>query len=187
MSYPYQDHATAAPLLLTGPCARGAGEAWFVALTQPLDDIDVAVGGLHDGLVDIEQAAGVALDLAGELEGEEREGLDDREFRRIVAGRRMARNAITAPRVWAGWLALTGSTTADMRVLAPASLYLTAQIPWVPTSTWLVRAGSVVRSLIGADAQANAVVYRSTSALFDEVPGFDLGRFAYTLRVQGAQ
>lgn len=172
--------------LLPDVAANGSGLAFFRTLVQPLLDIDDQIATLYAGLVELEDADGGTLDLHGDIVGEPRGGLSDTLYRRIIAGRYVARaGAVTRPRVYAGWAALSGSSNATMEELAGA-VRLVAPVSFTPSDIWLSRAGAVVRDLMGASYQATAIVTTSVSSRFDDVSTpWGVGRWAYQLRVQG--
>jgi len=188
MSYPYVDHDEAAIGVLPGIAARDEAGTYFVEMTRQLSYLDEDVAEIYEGLVDLELATGGVLDIAGDLAGEVRGGLEDFEYRRLIAGRRIARaGAITAPRVWAGWMALTLASGGRLYELPPASVLLTADVTWIPSSTWLVRAGAVVRDLLAAGVHGNAVVVPPSSARYNAAGlPYGVGSYAYTLSVMGA-
>ena len=188
MSYPYADHNEAAIGVLPGIAARDEAGTYFVEITRQLSLLDEDVARIYEGLTDLELATEGVLDIAGDLVNEDRGGLGDFEFRRLIAGRRVARaGAITAPRVWAGWMALTLASSGRLYELPPASVYLTADVTWIPSSTWLIRAGAVVRDLLAAGVQGNAVVVPPRSARYNSAGlPYGVGAYAYTLSVMGA-
>jgi hypothetical protein len=174
--------------LLPDIAANGDGLAFFRILVDPMRLLDDEVARLFAGLVEIEDAEGPTLDLLGDQVGESRRGLSDTLYRRIIAGRRVARaGGVTRPRVYAGWAALTGSSSATMEELGTSSLRLVAPIDFTPTDIWLTRAGSVVRDLIGAGYEATALVtVSSTSRFADGATPWGVGQWAYQLRTLGA-
>lgn len=183
MSYPYREHKAHIRGLLPGVAAGGGGVEYVTGATVPLYDLDDSYATYYAGTVNLDAATGRALDLLGDLVREQRDGLGDHEYRRIIAGRRIARKgAVTYPRVWAGWLALSGATTGRMRTLPPASILLSAEINWVPSPLYLDRAGRVADALMGAGYEVTALLALPGTARFDELPGFGSGSFAYQLR-----
>lgn len=159
----------------------------FAAGVQPMQAIDEDYGRLFDGMSDVEDAGGAVLDIMGDDVGEPRSGLSDWEYRRVVAGRRVAsaRNGAGTPaRIWAGWIALTGAAAdqADYQELPPASVLLTARLSWLPTTMYLARAGRVAADLMAAGYEVNAIAYVSGSATYGNTPGYGIGTYAATLR-----
>lgn len=185
MTYPLRSHEEAAAALLPGIAARGQGAAWFAAVFGDLGRLDEDVAGIYEALVDIEMATGPGLDIAGDQVGERRQGLADHEYRRIIAGRRIAQNAVVPRRVWAGWVALTGSDGGRLVNMPPASIALWGPITFAPTSAWLKRAGQVVSALTASGIYASAAVTPPGTAHFDELPGYDAGLYAFDLPVHG--
>lgn len=174
--------------LLPDLAAAGDGAAMSRRLTEPLRDIDDRLATLHAGLVEIEDAQGGTLDLLGDDVDEPRQGLSDLLYRRLIAGRRVARSGgTTRPQVYAGWVALSGSGEATAEELGASSVLLRAAIDFTPTSVWLVRAADVVRDLMGTGYQCTALLTTSSTAIYDD-PGtpFGVGQWAYQLPVLGA-
>lgn len=159
---------------------------YFGPLVAPLQSLDDQVRSLYAGLADLSDAVGLTLDLAGDLVGEPRSGLRDDEYRRIIAGRRVARlGGVTPGRVAAGWVALTEPL--EWRIEAPgsASVHLSARVAYVPADGWIVRASSVVRALLAVWVDAEAILYRSDTAIYDDPStGYDIGTYAWSLRTQ---
>lgn len=165
--------------------AEGGGAAFAAAIFRPLAEIDSRVAGLYAGLVAIGDATGGTLDLLGDRLGEPRGGLSNGEYRRIIAGRRVARFvAITAPRVLAGWRAVTGAAGADAWIVQPgsSSIQLFARVTATPSGTYLVRAARVVRDLCDASADVSATIYKSSSSIYgDAGTGYGVGAYAWSL------
>ena len=174
-------------LLLPDLAAAGDGLGYAQALLRPLGDIDSRLSELFGALVAPDDAAGPALDFLGDQVNEARGGLGDAEYRRIIAGRRVASSktgGVTAPRVMAGWQALTGSSELRLTRLPPYGIHLTARVSVAPTGTWLVRAVSVVKALVSAKCAVNATVYTGDSAIFDSLSlGYDVGLYAWDLPI----
>lgn len=173
--------------LLPDIAANGDGAEFFAALVRPLLELDDEIAALYAGLVELEDAAGVVLDIHGDQVGEPRQGMSDLLYRRLIAGRYVARaGAVTRPRVYAGWSALTGSSAATMEELGGA-VRLVAPVDFQPTGVWLLRAGAVVRDLMGGSYQATALVTVPSTARFDDsITPWGVGRWAHQLRVLGA-
>ena len=152
------------------------------ALTRPLVALDDEIRLIYAGLVDLGDAVGDVLDLAGGVIGETRGGLSDAEYRRIIAGRRVARRGGTTPAaVLAGWVALTEGVDATAEARAPATVRLVARVSYAPTGVWLRRARGVVLDLIAAGLDLDATLYRAGTAVYDGVPGYDAGTYAWSL------
>ena len=183
--WPYREHAPHVESLLPGPAANGDGLGYMVGATAGLYEIDDGLASIYEGSINLGLAAGYTLDLLGDRVRERRDGLDNHEYRRIIAGRRIARarrGAVTYPRVWAGWCALTGSTQGRMITLPPASVFLWSATDWVPSDTFLLRAGAVVDALMGAGYEADAVIAPPGTLYVDDLPGVDDGLVGYQLR-----
>lgn len=175
-------------LLLPDIAANGKGADFFRLLVDPLRAIDDEVALIYAGLVQLEDAAGAVLDLAGDQVNEPRQGLPDQLYRRIIAGRRVAdAGGVTRPKVFAGWAALTGSADAVMNEPGVSSVELKAPVSFQPNDAWASRGGAVVRALMGAGYEATALVTTSTTAVFGELSTpFGTATFAHQLRVLGA-
>lgn len=183
-----EDRTEYVQAILPDVAANGQGLAWAALLYDPVMDIDDQVALMYAGLLELEDAAGVVLDLAGDRVGESRGGLSDQEFRRIIAGRQVAElRGIGRRRAYAGWVALTGSDAATMEDLGMASARFVAPVGWEPSDIWLSRAGEVVRDLVAPGYEATALVTTTSTATFStpSTP-FGVGRWAYQLRVLGA-
>jgi|AACY02.16.fsa_nt_gi hypothetical protein len=183
MSYPHQVWTADTREVLQGVPSRGDGDTWFLTLFGGLEEIDHDVSEVYRGLADPREAVGPVLDIVGDILREPRGGLGDAEYRRILAARRIARNAVSVARVWEGWVALTGSADGRLIELGSSSLYLTAPIDFYPSREWRRRAGEVVTKLVGAGVEVNATVYSPTHSARFDAPGvgFGYGRFAYSL------
>lgn len=184
VAYPViPDHRAWIQSQLPDIAAEGEGLDFATELTRPLAVLDSRVAELYAGIVDLRDATDGTLDLLGDRVGEKRAGMTNAEYRRVIAGRRVARfGAITAPRVLAGWRALTDPLEARIETPGSSSIHLFARVTWTPTSAWLVRAARVVLDLCAADAEVNAVIYKSTSAIFgDPGTGFGIGTYAWDL------
>lgn len=185
MSVPYQVFDTEVRRLLEGLPGRGEHTAYMLALTRQLERLDLDMSDVCRGLADVEDAAGPVLDIVGDILREPRGGLEDPGYRRILAGSRVARGTVSTARLWAGWVALTGGRGGSYDEHPPVSVSLSAQVSFTPTPEWVERAGAVVRRLIGASYQCNAVVYLPQSLRLDKSPGLDSAPIAYTLPVMG--
>lgn len=152
------------------------------ALTRPIVALDDEIRLIYAGLTDLGDAVGSVLDLAGGVIGETRGGLSDSEYRRILAGRRAARTGGTTPAaVLAGWIALTEGADATADAPGAATVRLRARVSYAPTSVWLRRARGVVLDLVAAGMDVDATLYRAGTAVYDGVPGYDAGTYAWSL------
>jgi hypothetical protein len=170
--------------LLPPMAARGQAENLFLALMGGMEQIEADLDAIAVGIADVEDAAGYVLDIAGDLVGEARGGLTDHEYRRIVAGGRVARRSrgLTGE-VARGWRALTGGTDIEIDTPGLSSLHLQARVSWMPSTLWLARAGSVLRRIVAPGIAVEALVYVGTTALYDVGPlGYDVGTYAYQIR-----
>lgn len=165
--------------LLPDVAARPPGDEYFLATVQPLQRLDDSIALLSAPLSD---ASGDTLDLLGDWVGEPRGGLSDAEYRRIIAGRRVVRAGGTTPwRVAAMWAALTESPTATVTAQGAGSVSMTALVPYTPSGAWLRRAGGIVMDSIALGVGVSAAIYKTTSAVYDAAPGYDIGTYAWSL------
>lgn len=171
--------------LLPDVAAVPPGADYFVHLVHPLVETDDRFALLYQSMVNLDDAAGDGLDLAGDQVFERRDGLNDSEYRRIIAGRRVAvLGGGTSPRLFAGWKALTESSTATLELPGSSSVRLAARVSFVPTLSWLVRAGSVVRDMVEAGVDVSATIYRSGSAIYGATTyPYGIGDYAWSIRV----
>lgn len=186
LTYPLVSDWTALALgVLPDIAAESPGGDLFVHWTQPLRALDDRLALMYAGAVDLEDAAGWILDWLGSKEGERRNGLADDEYRRLIAGRRVANVSSGSYRsIAAGWRALTGSTVSTVEAEGSSSLFLLARVSYTPSAVWLSRAGRIVRTLIPGGVYATALIEREDTARFDDpIHGFDTGNWAYQLRV----
>lgn len=176
-----------ADALLLLPDAAVDSEGYWLAMVRPLSTILDRYALLYSGVIDLSDASGYVLDLAGDWVNEPRGGLADNEYRLIIAGRRVAlAGRVSEQRAYAGWVALTGSSDATVKGHEGSySIHYSARVDFVPTSLYVARAGAVVRALTPTAYDAEAVVYRSDTALFDDaVYGYDTGNYAWSLRTR---
>lgn len=177
--YPLPDDADEATQALV---ADVAADPYLTVLCRPLHALDERISILFAGLSDLTHASGATLDIAGDIEGEARGGLSDDEYRRLIAGRRVARaGGVTPAAVLRGWVALTEALDAELTEPGASSVHLIARVSYAPSSIWLRRARAVVRDLVGAGYDVSALVYRADTARYDTPPGYDLGTYAWSL------
>jgi hypothetical protein len=133
--------------LLPGPAAQGAGSAYMEAFAEPLRAMDLDLFWLNQAAMDPQDACGPALDLLGDWVRETRQGLGDDEYRRIIRGRQVASvSGIVPAAVWAAWTALASENGASM-VESPKEAFLRAEVYMIPTDSWRLRAGDVLRDM----------------------------------------
>lgn len=170
--------------LLPAPAAIPPGEDYAQALAYPWSLMEIGLEALVVGLVDIDAAAGGVLDLAGSRVGESRGGLDDTEYRRIIAGRRLAIGSYGRPSdVAAVFAALTGAEVRLYRLASGPDLVMFGQVAWTPTTPYLKRAGAVLGDAVEYGVVVEASLYPTAGMLFDAGPPFDAGVFAYSIPV----
>ncbi len=173
-------------LLLPSVAATPPGDDYYLALVRPMQSTLDRYALLYAGQVDIGDAAGSGLDLAGDLAGEARGGLADDEYRRIIAGRRIATSGRVSPqRAAAAWRALTDDATATVKSPGLFSVHMRARVTSSPTGEFLIRAANVVKGLVPTAYDIEAVMYRSDSAVYDSATyGYGIGRYAWALRTR---
>lgn len=161
--------------LLPGITARGDATAYTDALWAPLVSIDERVGCLVAGVEDLNEAAGMTLDLLGDWASEERLGLGDAEYRRLIAGRRVALQAtVTAPAIYRGWLGLTDARTSPVATIdeTPTEVALLAWVDYTPSSGWVQRASVVMRDIVSAGVSVYGMIAPPGTYVWD-VNSFD--------------
>lgn len=183
VGWPAFDWPVRTQLLTPDVVAQGDGLVYVQTLVEPLWRMDERNAALFSALVDLDDAHGGALDLRGDGVGERRHGLRDAEYRAVIAGRLIAQAGGVIPsRVAAAWRALTRSDDVLVEPLAPCSVHLEALVREAPSDAWLLRAGRVLRAVVGADGYVSATVTTQASALYDdELMGYDVGAYAYDL------
>jgi hypothetical protein len=171
-------------LLLPSIAATPPGDSYWLGLVSPMQATLDRYALLYAGLVNLDDAAGSTLDVAGDLVSEARGGLVDSEYRRIIAGRRIAIGGrVSHQRAAAAWRALTQTTDGTVNSAGTFSIHMAARVTFSPSDAFIVRGGSVVRALIPAGYDAEAIIYRSDTALYDGVTyTYDVGRYAWALQ-----
>jgi hypothetical protein len=189
-AYPYgypviADWSAHVTALLPDVVAREGGAEWHAALMAPLGPLDDRLSEIYGGVAEIGDAAGSLLDLLGDQVGEQRGGLGDSDYRRLIAARRVARaSGVDVRGVARAWAALTAPGTTEIREPGTSSLYLRATVGWTPSERWLVRAAAVVRDVVPAGVDVEALIVRGDSAIFGQSPGFTFRNFAFQLPVR---
>lgn len=169
--------ALLAPLLARGAMGLLA-ECGIDIIGDLGDDLDELAVGVRD----LSLATGPTLDFLGAQVGEAREGLADDEYRRIIAGRRVALAGGVEPGAVLRCLrALSGGTEARLDDAGPGRLVGQARVSSPPSGTWLVRAQAVVGATVAAGVRWCVTFYTPSAAIFDELPGFDAGVFGYDI------
>lgn len=176
--------------LTPAPAYLGDSAKFVQVLAWPWSVMELDLEQLAIGLVDLDAAVTWVIDVAGARVGERRQGLDDTEYRRIVAGKRLAiGSAASASDVWAVLLGVTGAETGRLIVAENESTGESGVIMWgfvdfVPSDTFLRRAGQVLRSALPLSAEANASVATSQTAIFDGSAFDDGSLFGYSLPLE---
>lgn len=163
--------------LLPGPAARPPGLEYATAVWSGMATIEAEVIDLRDALHNIDVATGIALDILGGWVGELRLGLVDFDYRRIIAGRRVAlAGGVTPAAVIRGWRAVTGDDE-GLLFEQPSEVFLVAEVSHVVDSAWLARASLTVRDMIG-NGRALYGVVASPGAFRWGVTSFDAAGFS---------
>jgi hypothetical protein len=166
-----------APLLARGPMGLLAGCAVDV-LGDLGDDLDALAVGIRD----LSLASGPTLDYLGAQVGEGRDGLADDEYRRLIAGRRVAlAGGVEAGAVLRCIRALSGGEEARIDDVGPGRLAGQARVSAPPSGPWLARAQSVVADTVAAGVRWVVTFYPPDGAIFDGSPGFDAGVFGFDI------
>lgn len=167
---------------ITSPIGvRGDADALLRALVAPLVQIDTDVTALLAAGEALWDAAGATLDWLGAQIGEPRAGLGDDEYRRIIAGRRtvLRGSAMTASGILRVIRALSGTEDADVINTGPGRWVGEGRLEAAPTTTWVARAGSVLRAAAPAGSAWSVTFSAPGTAMFDELPGFEAGTFGF--------
>ncbi len=137
--------------------ARGVGEDYILALMLPVKEIDIMVGWINAGVESIHEARGTTLDLLGDWVEEPRGGLTDAEYRRIIAGRRVAlAGGGNLPAVYRCLQALSGDDDPLLDEYT-LGLYMSANVDWAPSTAYIQRARAVMRDTVLAGVEWYAV------------------------------
>jgi hypothetical protein len=172
--YPFEAYEDRLESWLPPVWARGAAAVYIVEAVRQLGDLDLMARDTYDAFVRLDSATGWRLDALGAMVGEERGGLGDVEYRRLIDGRRIASSlgsgAVTYPRLWAGWRALTGLNDGVIETTAPGVGYVVAYVDFVPSSAYIARARPIWRAMLPACRVANAIVAGPGSLILGETP-----------------
>lgn len=164
--------------LLPGITARGLATAYTDALVAPLVEIDGRVTEIVLGIEDLAEAGGGILDLLGDWASEPRGGLSDGEYRRIIAGRRVAlERTVERPAIWRGWVGLTEPLQGAMDE-APNEVSLTAWVTYQPSTAWVQRVAGVARELVSGGAYVYGLIAPPGTYLWG-TNSFDDAGFAF--------
>ena len=161
--------------------ARGVGEDYILALMLPVKQIDIMVGWINAGVESIHEARGTTLDLLGDWVEEPRGGLTDAEYRRIIAGRRVAlAGGGNLPAIYRALQAVSGDADPLLDEYT-LGLVMTADVTWVPSTAYLQRAETILRDTIFAGVEAYTVFYPANYFIWD-VDSFDYAGFSPDFR-----
>lgn len=176
--------------LTPAPAFLGDSATFLQVLAWPWSVLELDLEQLAIGLVDLDAAVTWVIDVAGKRVNERRQGLDDTEYRRIVAGKRLAiGSGGSASDVWAVLLGLTSADSGRLLVAENESTGETGVIMWgtisfVPSETFLMRAGQVLRAALPLAAEATCSLATSQTAVFDGASFDDGGLFGYALPLE---
>lgn len=182
------DHADQVPTKLRsvfrnkprlGALAKALGTA-----VQVFEDAFASVGS--DTALD--GATGVVLDLWGRLVGEERSGLTDAEYRRVIAARTLANRSKGIEddiyNVLVTLVPVDQAEEVSLTARYPASIYVRVRTSWRPRVQYVRRASTILRlakaggvSLSGSWAVDVAYGFSGNPA----IAGLDAGKLAYSL------
>ena len=166
----------------------GDSDAVLCSTVAPVGEIDNDLNALVEGIVDLEAAPGWVLRVAGPRVNEDVGGLTDTEYRRIIAGKRLAIASLgTGPDVFSVALALGGTPTGRIWTLYNEStelscVHVSVLAPFDPSAGYLIRAGSVLRHALPVDAEATGAIYTDGDGIFDD-SCFDGSTFADTIPI----
>ena len=175
--------ASLAPSEALRPNAR----ALLLALMEPWEGIDRGLQDLAAATIDPADQVGGLLDYIGRRQGIARGGLGDSEYARILAGWRVVRQPGAGyARLLRAWLAVTGAAPDAARMFRPGasvpSVWLAAVIAEVPSPTYLVRVGEVVRQALPAATESYAVIGVGDTMIWGATPWGD-GTWGYLVPV----
>ena len=159
---------------------------YFAILMKPRIELREQLGHLADSFVDIELGCGPILDILGDLEGEPRSGLTDEEYRKIIRGRRIAKYGMKSyPGIWLGWEIIVGPdpVSIEMTALNPATVFLTAEVDYLPSELFISRAGRVVGDLVPVGYEIDAWIAQPGGLQWDE-ENWDEENWAYALETK---
>jgi hypothetical protein len=168
--------------LLPGIAARGLATDYTDALVAPLVDIDDRLTEFVRGAEELGDAGGPVLDWLGDFAAEARGGLTDPEYRRLIAGRRVALEQTVVPgAVYRGWLGLTDPWASTMDEAA-AEASLLAFVSYLPTTGWVQRVSVVARDLVADGVYAYGLIAQPGCFVWD-VNSFDDAGFGFDFGV----
>jgi len=163
----------------------GDGAEWYVGLTRTAADLELVLEGVAREIGDLEAAGRYVLDARGALYGVDAAGVSTEELRRLTIGARAAMASTgTDATLYRMWTALTGSEDVQVRVVGVTSrsVYLSARISFVPSSSWLRAAGRIVDRSVEAGMDWSAVVHVGGVLVWGAAPpGWGVGTWAYPL------
>lgn len=179
--YPIEDWPALVVSLSPTIAVMPPGDSYLASSFGMVGLLDDGVAALYGGLNNLGDATSGVLDVCGDLVSEVRGGLTDSDYRRVIAGRRVASEgggAVTSPRVYQGWVVVAApvieariTQEPDGLVIPYAGVTLSALVNWTPTSLWLARAGVVVSDLMGAGYDVTATVATPATCLYGQTYG----------------
>lgn len=181
--YPYATEG-AAIQLLPAPAAAEPGGSHWLQMVQPLAELDEQIASLYEAFRDVESAVGPALDFLGRAHLVTRQGLDDREYRRLIACRLTTRwGTGTGPRVLAAFAALLGDPDAtytgyDQLATPLVGFRLVGRMWFTPSGPWITRARAELSRAVEQGIPYSALAQPPRGALYSESPGYGIGQYA---------
>lgn len=167
--------------LLPGIAARGAATDYTGALWAPLYTLDGRAAAIEAGVLDLDDAEAEVLDLLGDWATEPRQGMGDDDYRRLIAGRRVAlAGTVTPGAVWRGWSTMTELTEGVLSE-TPSEAILVAEVDYLPTDGWVQRVGLIVDDLIPAGVAVYGLIVQPDSFHWEEDAFEDAG-FSFDFR-----
>lgn len=167
------------PVLRTSPFFE-----WVQTLIAPFARVDAELAEYVSGLAYPALASGASLDALGSWVGEERGGLTEWEYRRIVLGAlsaRAARLEWTDATAIAFVEALTGSTGVTARTTSAGWLRLEAGLTWTPSIDWLTRASALARRTVRDGLMFEVVLVPAGGMIWTGSPGWNTGLWSAVL------
>lgn len=168
--------------LLLGPIVdRGMGRRYFLALAAPFLALLADADALASATEDIGLASGKALDWLGAQVGERRAGLSDEEYRRVIAGRRVAiGGGVSAVTMRRALVALSGQDDAETRVTGAGRMLLVMRVSATPSQAYLRRCADIIASMVPAGRAWALTVGWPGVAEHNELPGFGGGIYGWS-------
>jgi len=176
----YADDAADIEALTPSSLARESMAA-IIALHSGIHGRRDRVAALSEAMADVRTASGSLLDLMGETLGEPRAGLEDGEYRRILAAQRVARHGARGMQAIAEcFRRIADASAIHYTELGPNGIRMWAHVKSRPTTTFTRRAGVVLGRCIPGQFRWNADLVHPAAMFYDDGPHY--GESCYTLR-----